>query len=449
MGIIKKWNSMSLILRILIGMIIGALLGVFAPAGIEIIEILGTIFTSALKAVAPVLVFFLVISSLANAKSAGNMKTIIILYIVATFVAALVAVTATTLFPIEVTLVGAADTETAPPSGIGEVLTTLVLNVVANPVSSIANANYLGILAWAIVIGIALRASSQGTKNVFTNISTAVSTIVRWIIQLAPFGILGLVYSAVSTSGIEIFTEYGMLILLLVGCMLFIALVTNPIIAFVTMRRNPYPLVLRTLKDSAITAFFTRSSAANIPVNMELCRKLGLDKDTYGVSIPLGATINMGGAAVTITVMAMTAANTMGVSIDIPTAVILSVLAAVSACGASGVAGGSLLLIPLACSLFGIDSEIAMQFVGIGFIIGVIQDSCETALNSSSDVLFTACTEYRRMRKEGINFEPGKDDPKAIAAEEAESVIPNLTVSHEQAAISPVEQAVKGEGEEL
>ena len=270
------------------------------------------------------------------------------------------------------------------------------------------NANYLGILAWAVVIGIALRRTSQTTKDVMTNLSDAVSTVVRWVVSCAPFGILGLVYTTVSTSGLAVFGEYGKLLAVLVGCMLVIAFGTNPLIAFLTIRRNPYPLVWRCIKDSAITAFFTRSSAANIPVNMELCRKLGLNKDTYSVSIPLGATINMAGAAVTITVMTMAAAHTAGISVDIPTAVILSVLASVSACGASGVAGGSLLLIPLACSLFGIGNDVAMQVVGIGFLIGVIQDSFETALNSSSDVLFTACAEYRVMAKRGEPFEPGK-----------------------------------------
>ena len=393
----KVWNSISLIKRIIVGLAIGAVLGVFAP-GISIIELLGTLFVSALKGVAPILVFFLVISALANAKTAGSMKTVIVLYIVSTFIAAFVAVAASFLFPLELTL-NAPTVNQSSPSGIGEVLSTLVMNTVSNPVVALMNANYIGILAWAVLLGIALRAASQGTKDVFTSVSDAVSQVVRWIISLAPFGILGLVYTSVGENGLEIFTEYGQLLLVLVGCMLFIAFVTNPLLVWLGIRQNPYPLVMRCLKDSGITAFFTRSSAANIPVNMELCRKLGLDKDNYSVSIPLGATINMAGAAVTISVMAMMAAHTMGVSIDLPTAVILSVLAAVSACGASGVTGGSLLLIPLACSLFGISNDIAMQVVGIGFIIGVIQDSCETALNSSSDVLFTATAEYREWRQ--------------------------------------------------
>ena len=283
------------------------------------------------------------------------------------------------------------------------------MNIVANPVDALMNANYVGILAWAVVLGIALRAAGERTKEVFTAISDAVSKAVRWVINLAPFGILGLVYASVSTSGTDIFFEYGHLILVLVACMLVIALITNPLIVWVCTRKNPYPLVLRCLKDSGLTAFFTRSSAANIPVNMELCRKLGLNKDNYSVSIPLGATINMAGAAVTIAVMTMAAAHTVGLSVDPFTAIILCVLAAVSACGASGVAGGSLLLIPLACSLFGIDTTVAMEVVAIGFIIGVVQDSCETALNSSSDVLFTATAEYRQMRKDGKEYHLGKD----------------------------------------
>lgn len=406
------WNSISLIKRIIVGLVIGAVLGVFVP-GNEIVSLLGTLFVSALKAVAPILVFFLVISALANAKAAGSMKTVVLLYIASTFIAALVAVVASFVFPIELTL-SAPTADQAAPSGIGEVLSTLIMNIVSNPVDALMNANYIGILTWAVLLGIALRIASQGTKDVFSSISTAVSQVVRWIISLAPFGILGLVYTAVGENGLEIFTEYGQLLLVLVGCMLFIAFVTNPILVWLGIRQNPYPLVLRCLKDSGITAFFTRSSAANIPVNMTLCENLGLDKDNYSVSIPLGATINMAGAAVTITVMAMMAAHTMGVVIDIPTAVILSVLAAVSACGASGVAGGSLLLIPLACSLFGISNDIAMQVVGIGFVIGVIQDSCETALNSSSDALFTATAEYSEWRKAGKKITFGKKE----AAEE-------------------------------
>ena len=404
----RAWNSISLIKRIVIGLVIGGALGLFAPAGIEFVELLGTLFVSALKAVAPILVFFLVISALANAKAAGSMKTVVLLYIVSTLIAALVAVIGSFLFPMTITLVEPA-VEQSSPTGVADVLTTLVMNIVSNPVDALINANYIGILAWALVLGIALRAAGESTKEVFTNVADAVSKVVRWVISLAPFGILGLVYTSVSQNGPEIFAEYGSLILLLVGCMLVIALIMNPLLVFACVRKNPYPLVFRCLKDSGLTAFFTRSSAANIPVNMELCRKLGLDKDNYSVSIPLGATINMAGAAVTIAVMTMAAAHTLDISVDPITAVILCVLAAVSACGASGVAGGSLLLIPLACSLFGIGNDVAMQVVAIGFIIGVIQDSCETALNSSSDVLFTATAEYRRMNADGEDFKLGKD----------------------------------------
>ncbi len=403
----RAWNSISLIKRIIVGLVIGTVLAVVWP-GNDIVEMLGTLFVNALKSVAPILVFFLVISALCNAKGGGQMKTVIILYLVATFVAGAVAVIASTLFPVDLTLTAPAEDQ-ASPEGIGQVLATLITNVVANPVEALMKANYLGILAWAVVLGIALRHANDQVKSVFSSISDAVSTVVRWIISLAPFGILGLVYTAVSTNGLEIFTEYGQLLLVLVGAMLFIAFVTNPLLSFACFRKNPYGLVVRCLKDSGLTAFFTRSSAANIPVNMELCRKLGLNKDNYSLSIPLGATINMGGAAVTISVMAMMAAHTMGIEVDIPTAIILSVLSAISACGASGVAGGSLLLIPLACSLFGISNDIAMQVVGIGFVIGVIQDSCETALNSSSDVLFAASAEYGEWKRRGRDFKPGKD----------------------------------------
>ena len=410
----RAWNSISLIKRIIVGLVIGTVLAVVWP-GNDIVEMLGTLFVNALKSVAPILVFFLVISALCNAKGGGQMKTVIILYLVATFVAGAVAVIASTLFPVDLTLTAPAEDQ-ASPEGIGQVLATLITNVVANPVEALTKANYLGILAWAVVLGIALRHANDQVKSVFSSISDAVSTVVRWIISLAPFGILGLVYTAVSTNGLEIFTEYGQLLLVLVGAMLFIAFVTNPLLSFACFRKNPYGLVVRCLKDSGLTAFFTRSSAANIPVNMELCRKLGLNKDNYSLSIPLGATINMGGAAVTISVMAMMAAHTMGIEVDIPTAIILSVLSAISACGASGVAGGSLLLIPLACSLFGISNDIAMQVVGIGFVIGVIQDSCETALNSSSDVLFAASAEYGEWRKQGRDFNPGKDAEVVEAA---------------------------------
>ena len=418
MELLRKWNSISLIWRIVIGLVIGAVLGVcsqaFAWDQIMIIDPLGTLFVSALKAVAPVLVFFLVLSALANAKTAGSMKTVILLYIVSTILSAFIAVLVSFAFPVDIQLATPPEDVAASPEGIGAVLLTLVTNIFSNPVDALMKGNFIGILAWAIVLGIALRSAKQSTKTVFENISAAITRVVRWIINLAPFGILGLVYTSVSTSGLEIFTSYGAIILLLVSCMLFIALVVNPIIVFICIRKNPYPLVLRCLKDSGITAFFTRSSAANIPVNMELCQNLGLNKDNYSVSIPLGATINMAGAAVTISIMTMATVHLLGIQVDFPTAVVLSILSAVGACGASGVAGGSLLLIPLACSLFGIGQDIAMQVVAVGLIIGVIQDSCETALNSSSDVLFTASAEYMARRKKGIEFFPGKDAPLPV-----------------------------------
>ena len=426
MNIIQKWNSIGLVPRICVGLIIGAILGLVVPADgsflPSVLTLLGTLFVSALKAIAPLLVFFLVIGALANAKGESNMGTIIALYLISTFIAAVVAVIGCMIFPMTLTLQGVEAVDLASPQGLGEVLTTLLTNIVANPVDSIASANFIGVLMWSALIGIAMRHVNEGTKKVVADIAEALTTVVRWIISCAPFGILGLVYAAVAENGPEIFLEYGQLILLLVGCMLFIALVTNPIMVFVLTRKNPYPLVFRVLKDSAITAFFTRSSAANIPVSMSLCNRLGLNRNNYSVSIPLGATINMAGAAVTITVMAMQAAYTHGVAIDFGAAVILSALAALSACGASGVPGGSLLLIPMACSLFGIPVDVSMQVVGVGFIIGVIQDSCETALNSSSDVLFTATAEYREWIHVGRRFTMGHDNVPLAEA------VPNYTV---------------------
>lgn len=417
----NAWNSISLVKRIIVGLAIGVVLGLFVP-GIEPLSLLGSLFTSALKAVAPVLVFFLVISSLANAKGDGSMKTVLVLYLCSTLLSAIVAVAASYIAPTALTLAISPETEMVPPSGIAEVLTTLLMNVVSNPVGALANANYIGILAWAAVLGIALRAAKQATKDVFTSVSDAVAQVVRWVISFAPFGILGISYSSIAEYGPEIFVEYGHIVLVLVACMLIIAFVMNPLIVFIVLRRNPYPLVLRCLKDSGITAFFTRSSAANIPVNMELCRKLGLNKDTYSISIPLGATINMAGAAVTITVMTMATAYTLDIGVDPISAVLLCVLATVGACGASGVPGGSLLLIPLACSLFGIGDDISMQVVAIGLIIGVVQDSCETALNSSSDALYTATAEYRVWKKQGREFAIGADMPEnAGTLSEAES----------------------------
>ena len=401
-GILEKWNSISLVKRILVGMIIGIILGTFAKEA-QIIGLLGELFVGALKAVAPVLVFFLVIGALAQHKDGkkNNMGSVIALYLIGTFCSALVAVVASFIFPVTINLGSVAEVDTAIPGGIGEVLKTLLLNIVSNPVGAIVDANYVGILAWAVVFGLALRKSSDRTKEFLADISDAVTQAVKWVISFAPFGILGLVLTAISTNGIGIFKDYGSLLALLLGCMAVVAFVVNPIIVYLNIRKNPYQLVFKCLKESGITAFFTRSSAANIPVNMELCESLGLNEDNYSVSIPLGATINMGGAAVTITVLSLAAVHTLGITVDIPTAIVLSVLAAVSACGASGVAGGSLLLIPLACSLFGISNEVAMQMVGVGFIIGVIQDSCETGLNSSTDALFTAAAEFKEWRKEG------------------------------------------------
>lgn len=397
----EKWNRLSLICRIACGLVLGVILGLCFPNA-SVIGILGDIFVGALKSVAPILVFFLVISAVANASNtvSKRFRTVVFLYILSTLLASVLAVVASKLFPVSLQLVAAVSNEA--PKGIAQVFKNLLNNIVQNPVSAIVNANYIGILAWAIVLGLALKKVNHGpTNEIMSKISDAVSISVRWIINLAPLGILGLVFVAISTNGISVFVDYGKLLLVLVGCMLFLALVVNPLIVFFMLKKNPYPLVFRCLKESGITAFFTRSSAANIPVNMELCRKLGLDKDMYSISIPLGATINMDGAAITIAIMTLAAANTLGISVDIPSALILCVMATLGACGASGVAGGSLLLIPMACSLFGIGNDIAMQVVGVGFIIGVIQDSLETALNSSGDVLFAATAEFYEWKKQG------------------------------------------------
>lgn len=399
--LISKWNSISLIKRIIAGLIIGVLLAVAVPQA-SFISILGDLFVGALKAIAPILIFFLVIGSLCRAKTgkSSNIKIVVGLYLLGTFAASVVSVIVSFIFPLSITLADAA-TDNTPPEGIAEVLKDLIMKIVDNPVSALYNANYIGVLAWAIMIGIALRMAKETTKITISDISDALTKVVRGIISLAPLGIMGLVFTAVTSSGMAIFTEYGKLILLLVGSMLAVALILNPLIVFICIRQNPYPLVFKCIKESGVTAFFTRSSAANIPVNMQLCKSLDLDEDNYSVSIPLGATINMEGAAITISIMTLAATNTLGIDVDLPTALVLSIIAAISACGASGVAGGSLLLIPLACSLFGISNDIAMQVVGVGFIIGVIQDSMETALNSSTDALFTAAAEFRSWRKEG------------------------------------------------
>ncbi|MGL5055536.1 MAG: serine/threonine transporter SstT [Fusobacteriaceae bacterium] len=399
---LRKWNEISLVKRIIIGMMVGLVLALVSPITFAPVKILGSLFVGALKAVAPILVFFLIVAAISQHKTGQktNMKAIVLLYLIGTFLAGVVAVIASFMFPITLKLVAGVN-DIAPPSGVSEVLKNLLMNVVDNPVKALFNGNYIGILSFATLLGLSLKHASETTKLVAEDMAEAVSKVVRWVINLAPFGILGLMFDTVSTSGLEGLMSYGKLLALLVGCMVFVALVLNPLISYIMIKQNPYKLVLKCLRVSGITAFFTRSSAANIPVNMGLCEELKLDPDTYSVSIPLGATINMGGAAITISILALAAVNTLGIKVDIPTAIILSVLSAVSACGASGVAGGSLLLIPLACSLFGIPSDIAMQVVGVGFIIGVIQDSCETALNSSTDVLFTAIAEFAEWKKEG------------------------------------------------
>lgn len=397
---ISTWNRTSLIKRIAIGVVIGALLGLLIPK-ITVIGLLGDMFVGGLKAIAPLLVFALVANALSQTREGqqSNMKTVIVLYLFGTFAAALTAVISHYIFPISLKLVAAAATKASAPQGVGEVFKDLLLKMVDNPINALAQANYIGVLVWAVVFGFAMRTASQHTKELLNTLAEVTSQIVRWIINLAPFGILGLVFNTISENGIGVLADYGVLILVLVGTMAFVALVVNPAIAFVMMGKSPFPLVFRCLKDSGITAFFTRSSAANIPVNLQLCEDLGLNPDTYSVSIPLGSTINMAGAAVTINVLTLAAVTTLGIEVDFATALILSVVSAISACGASGIAGGSLLLVPVACSLFGISNDLAMQVVGVGFIVGVIQDSCETALNSSTDVLFTAVAEKSRWNK--------------------------------------------------
>ena len=397
---ISTWNRTSLIKRIAIGVVVGAVLGLLVPK-FTVIGLLGDMFVGGLKAIAPLLVFALVANALSQTREGqqSNMKTVIVLYLFGTFAAALTAVISHYIFPISLKLGAAAATKATAPQGVGEVFKDLLLKMVDNPVNALAQANYIGVLVWAVVFGFAMRAASNHTKDLLNTLAEVTSQIVRWIINLAPFGILGLVFNTISENGVGVLADYGVLILVLVGTMAFVALVVNPIIAFVMMGKNPFPLVFRCLKDSGITAFFTRSSAANIPVNLQLCKDLGLNPDTYSVSIPLGSTINMAGAAVTINVLTLAAVTTLGIQVDFATALILSVASAISACGASGIAGGSLLLVPVACSLFGISNDLAMQVVGVGFIVGVIQDSCETALNSSTDVLFTAVAEKSRWKK--------------------------------------------------
>lgn len=402
-GIFKRIASGSLVLQIMIGIAAGVVLALAAPEAAKSAAIFGSLFVKALKAVAPILVFVIVASSIANQKKGAhtNMRSIIALYLVGTFMAALVAVILSFLFPTNMTLVMAADAASAtPPNGIGEVLNTLLFKVVDNPINALATGNFIGILAWAIALGLAFQHTGEVTKTVLNDISHGVSSIVKLVIRFAPIGIMGLVAETIATTGFAALSGYSHLLVVLLSAMALIALVVNPAIVFFMTRQNPYPLVFTCLRESGVTAFFTRSSAANIPVNMDLCKRLNLHEDTYSVSIPLGATVNMAGAAITITVMTLAAVHTLNIQMDLATALLLSVIASVSACGASGVAGGSLLLIPLACSLFGVSNDISMQVVAAGFIIGVIQDSAETALNSSTDVLFTAAADIAAASKE-------------------------------------------------
>lgn len=398
-AVFRKWSQMSLVLRILVGLLIGAVLGLTVPHWTAV-GILGVVFVSALKAIAPILVAVLVAASIAKAGGGlgPRFRLVILQYLFSTFLAALCAVVGSFLFPVTLKLSGTVDQ--LIPGALIDVFSNLLTNMVTNPMASLTQANYIGILFWAILMGVALKlTASQQTINVVSDFSEVITQTVKWIIQFAPFGILGLVFSSVSESGLEVFTTYGHLVLLLVGCMLANTLIFNPLISFLLLRRNPYPLLFTCLKESGLQAFFTRSSAANIPINLNLCKKLGLDEDFYSVSIPLGATINMNGAAVTITVMTLAVAHTVGVDVSFMSALFLSVIATFAACGASGVAGGSMLLVPMACSFFNISNDVAMQAVAVGFIIGVVQDSVETALNSSGDVFFTATAEYYDRKK--------------------------------------------------
>lgn len=402
-SILQKWQQTNLMLRILIGIIVGTALALTVP-GYSGISMLGDLFVGALKGIAPVLVAVLVASSVATARNGlgSRFRTVILLYMLTTLMAAVMAVIVSFVFPVNIVLANVQGVSDAAPGELSDVFRNIVSGVMSNPISAIGNANYLSILFWAVVIGLALKTvASEGTIGSLRQWADAVSRVVAWVIQCAPFGILGLVYTTVSQSGLDIFTTYGKLLMLLVGCMLTVSLVLNPIVVGCMLRRNPYPLVWQCIKESAVSAFFTRSSAANIPVNMALCKRLGLDEDFYSVSIPLGSTINMNGAAITITVMTLATCHTLGSEVSFFSALLLSVIATLGACGASGVAGGSLLLIPMACSLFGISNDVAMQVVAVGFIIGVVQDSVETALNSSGDAIFTAAAELYERRKQG------------------------------------------------
>ena len=398
-AIVKLYQRIGLVPLIIIGLIVGTLIGWLAPNIGIALGLLGTLFIGALKAVAPILVFVLVMAAVSQHRTGSEVyvRPVLILYLFGTFLAALTAVIASFMFPTELILVKDVVEQSAPKS-LKEVLTNLLMNLVANPVDAIANANYMGILAWALLIGFALRQASDSTRVMVNDFADAISKVVKWVIAFAPFGILGLVAETVATTGFASLRRYGELLAVLLGCMAFIALVVNPIIVAFKIGKNPYPLVFTCLRESGITAFFTRSSAANIPVNMNLAHKLGLHEDTYSVTLPLGATINMAGAAITINVLTLAAAHTFGIEVSFGSALLLSLVATISACGASGVPGGSLLLIPLACSLFNISNEMAMQVVAIGFVISVVQDSTETALNSSTDVLFTAAADPKYAR---------------------------------------------------
>lgn len=402
--IVRVWGNTNLMLRIFCAIIIGSALALTCP-GLSGISILGTLFVGALKAIAPVLVAVLVMALVAKARQGlgERFRVVIILYMASTLLAAIVAVFASQLFPLQLALAGVSGAENAAPGELGDVFQNLARDIMSNPLTAVSSASYLSVLFWAVIFGVALkRKASDKTISMLQDVADSISLVVQWVIRCAPFGILGLVYSSVSESGLDIFTTYGRLILLLVGCMMAVSLGVNPLIAGLLLRKNPYPLVWKCLKGSAVSAFFTRSSAANIPVNMELCKRMGLDEDFYSVSIPLGSTINMDGAAITISVMTLATCHTMGIEVSLGSALVLSVLAAFGACGASGVAGGSLLLIPMACALFGISNDIAMQVVAVGFIIGVIQDSVETALNSSGDAMFTATADFYDRRKRGM-----------------------------------------------
>ncbi|MCR5834222.1 MAG: serine/threonine transporter SstT [Selenomonadaceae bacterium] len=398
----KVYAETALIKLIAVGLIVGILLALFVPAIVPVISVFGKLFVNALKAVAPILVFVLVMNAMSQrSEQNATMKPIVQLYVVGTFLASLVAVSASFLFPTRLDLQIDPDMTITPPGGIVEVLQNVIMNIVDNPIHALTNANYIGILAWGVILGLALRNAGDEAHNILSDLAKAVTKVVQWVIRIAPFGIMGLVADAIATSGIDALLGYAKLLAVLLGAFFSVALIMNPLIVFFKLGINPYPLVFATLKESGIYAFFTRSSAANIPVNMSLCKRLGLNEDLYSISIPLGATINMAGASITIAVLSLAAAYTLGINVDMPTALLLCIISTVGACGASGVAGGSLLLIPVACSSFGISNDIAMQVVGVGFIIGVLQDSCETALNSSSDALFTATAEFAERKKQG------------------------------------------------